>query len=267
MKAQDGSEFRERESRWGRQASASPMRPVKFTTVSGEPIEMLYTPDDIAEMNYLTDLGFPGEYPYTRGIHANMYRGRLWTMRQFAGFGTPEDTNERYHYLLSHGQTGLSVAFDLPTLMGRDPDDPLSEGEVGICGVSVSSLADMEILFRGISLKDVSTSMTINAPAAMLLALYVAVAEKQGASTRDLRGTIQADILKEYIAQKEWIYPPRPSMRIVTDMIEYCTRELPQWNPISISGYHIREAGSTAVQELAFTLADGFAYVEEAVRR
>ncbi len=240
---------------------------VKFTTVSGEPVEQLYTPDDIAHLNYLTDLGFPGEYPYTRGIHHTMYRGKLWTMRQFAGFGTPEDTNERYKYLLRQGQTGLSVAFDLPTLMGRDCDDPQSEGEVGICGVSVSSLADMEVLFRGISLKDISTSMTINAPAAMLLAFYVAVAEQQGAGPPDLRGTIQADILKEYIAQKEWIYPPRPSMRIVTDMIEYCSREMPLWNPISISGYHIREAGSTAAQELAFTLADGFAYVEACLER
>jgi methylmalonyl-CoA mutase N-terminal domain/subunit len=239
----------------------------KFTTVSGEPIELLYSPDDVAHINYLSEIGFPGEFPYTRGIHHNMYRGKLWTMRQFAGFGTPEDTNERYHYLLSHGQTGLSVAFDLPTLMGRDCDDAQAEGEVGICGVSVSSLADMEVLFKGIHLKDVSTSMTINAPAAMLLALYVAVAEKQGASLKDLRGTIQADILKEYIAQKEWIYPPHPSMRIVTDMVEYCTREMPLWNPISISGYHIREAGSTAVQELAFTLADGFAYVEAGIER
>jgi methylmalonyl-CoA mutase N-terminal domain/subunit len=196
-----------------------------------------------------------------------MYRGRLWTMRQFAGFGTPEDTNARYHYLLGHGQTGLSVAFDLPTLMGRDCDDAVSEGEVGICGVSVSSLADMEVLFRGISLKDVSTSMTINAPAAMMLALYVAVAQQQGAGTADLQGTMQADILKEYIAQKEWIYPPRPSMRIIMDMFEYCTNEMPRWNPISISGYHIREAGSTAAQELAFTLADGFAYVEAGVER
>lgn len=239
----------------------------RFTTVSGEPVKNLYTPDDIERINYLSDIGFPGEYPYTRGIHQSMYRGKLWTMRQFAGFGTPEDTNERYHYLLSHGQTGLSVAFDLPTLMGRDSDDELSAGEVGICGVSVSSLADMEILFKGISLREVSTSMTINAPAAMMLAFYVAVAEKQGARTTDLRGTIQADILKEYIAQKEWIYPPRPSMKIVTDMIEYCSRELPQWNPISISGYHIREAGSTALQELAFTLADGFAYVEAGIER
>ena len=240
---------------------------VKFTTVSGEPVEQLYTPDDIAHINALRDIGHPGEFPYTRGIHPDMYRGKLWTMRQFAGFGTPEDTNERYHYLLEHGQTGLSVAFDLPTLMGRDADDPMSEGEVGVCGVSVSSLADMEILFKGIRLKDISTSMTINAPAAMLLALYVAVAEKQGTKPHDLRGTIQADILKEYIAQKEWIYPPHPSMRIIVDMVEYCTNEMPQWNPISISGYHIREAGSTAVQELAFTLADGFAYVEACLER
>ncbi len=240
---------------------------VKFTTVSGEPIELLYTPDDIAHLNFISDTGFPGEFPYTRGIHHTMYRGRMWTMRQFAGFGTPEDTNERYHYLLDHGQTGLSVAFDLPTLMGRDCDDELAEGEVGICGVAISSLADMEVLFKGIALKNISTSMTINAPAAMMLAFYICVAEQQGAKTRDLRGTIQADILKEYIAQKEWIYPPHPSMRIVTDMVEYCTREMPQWNPISVSGYHIREAGSTAVQELAFTLADGFAYVEEGIKR
>jgi len=253
---------------WSAKAAASSRQmQTRFTTVSGEPIELLYTPDDIAHLNYLSDIGFPGEFPYTRGIHHNMYRGKHWTMRQFAGFGTPEDTNERYHYLLGHGQTGLSVAFDLPTLMGRDADDPLAAGEVGICGVSVSSLADMEILFRGIALKDVSTSMTINAPAAMLLAFYVAVAEKQGARPYELRGTLQADILKEYIAQKEWIYPPRPSMRIVTDVVEYCARELPQWNPISISGYHIREAGSTAAQELAFTLADGFAYVEAGIER
>jgi methylmalonyl-CoA mutase N-terminal domain/subunit len=251
----------------GKTVAADRRAQARFTTVSGEPVEPLYTPDDISRINYLSDIGFPGEFPYTRGIHHSMYRGKLWTMRQFAGFGTPEDTNARYHYLLSHGQTGLSVAFDLPTLMGRDADDPLSEGEVGICGVSVSSLADMEILFREISLRDVSTSMTINAPAAMLLAYYVAVAEQQGAKPRELRGTIQADILKEYIAQKEWIYPPRPSMRIVTDMIEYCTQELPQWNPVSVSGYHIREAGSTAAQELAFTLADGFAYVEECIAR
>ncbi len=243
------------------------MKKTKFTTVSGEPIAPLYTPGDVAQSNFQTSIGHPGEYPYTRGIHESMYRGRLWTMRQFAGFGAPEDTNERYHYLLGHGQTGLSVAFDLPTLMGKDSDDPLSEGEVGICGVSVSSLADMEILFQGITLNDISTSMTINAPAAMALAMYVIVAEKQGARPSDLRGTIQTDILKEYIAQKEWIYPPRPSMRIVTDMIEYCSEEMPLWNPVSVSGYHIREAGSTAVQELAFTLADGFAYVEACLER
>ena len=242
-------------------------RKTVFTTVSGETIEQLYTPEAIAGLDYATAIGVPGEYPYTRGIHPSMYRGRPWTMRQFAGFGTPEDTNARYHYLLSHGQTGLSVAFDLPTLMGRDCDDALSEGEVGVCGVSISSLADMEILFRGITLKDVSTSMTINAPAAMALAFYIAVAEKEGARPAELRGTIQTDILKEYIAQKEWIYPPRPSMRIVTDMIEYCTGEMPLWNPVSVSGYHIREAGSTAVQELAFTLADGFAYVEACLER
>ena len=248
-------------------ANSTKTLPLKFTTVSGEAIEQLYTPDDIANINYLSDIGFPGEFPYTRGIHHNMYRGRLWTMRQFAGFGTPEDTNERYHYLLDQGQTGLSVAFDLPTLMGRDCDDPHCEGEVGICGVSVSSLADMEVLFKGINLADISTSMTINAPAAMLLAFYVVVAEQKGVKPHQLRGTIQADILKEYIAQKEWIYPPNPSMRIITDMFEYCTREMPQWNPISISGYHIREAGSTAVQELAFTLADGFAYIEAGLKK
>ena len=248
-------------------AAASRSTGARFTTVSGQPIELLYTPDDIAHSNFLADIGFPGEFPYTRGIHHNMYRGKLWTMRQFAGFGTPEDTNERYHYLLEHGQTGLSVAFDLPTLMGRDCDDPESEGEVGICGVAISSLADMEVLFRGIQLQDVSTSMTINAPAAMVLAFYIAVAEAQGAKRKLLRGTIQTDILKEYIAQKEWIYPPHPSMRIIVDMVEFCSREMPQWNPISVSGYHIREAGSTAVQELAFTLADGFAYVEACIER
>ena len=242
-------------------------RNVKFTTVSGEPIEMLYGPEDVRKINFLSDIGFPGEYPYTRGIHPTGYRGKLWTMRQFAGFGTPEDTNERDHYLLEHGQTGLSVAFDLPTLMGRDADDPQSEGEVGICGVSVSSLADMEILFKGIALNEISTSMTINAPAAMMMAFYLAVAEKEGKDFKTLRGTTQTDILKEYIAQKEWIYPPKPSMGLIIDMFEYLNREVPQWNPISVSGYHIREAGSTAAQELAFTLADGFAYVEAAIAR
>lgn len=240
---------------------------MKYTSVSGEPVNVLYTPQDIENKDYMEELGFPGEYPYTRGIHANGYRGKIWTMRQFAGFGTPEDTNERFHYLLKHGQTGLSVAFDLPTLMGWDSDAPLSRGEVGICGVAVSSLEDMEILFNKIPLDQVSTSMTINSPAAMIFAFYLAVAKKQGIDFSQLRGTLQNDILKEYIAQKEFIFPPKPSMRIITDMIEYCTNEVPQWNPVSVSGYHIREAGSTAVQELAFTLADGFAYIEACIER
>lgn len=252
---------------WSSKAKSSRTLPLKFTTVSGEDVDLLYTPDDVAHINYLHDIGFPGEFPYTRGIHHTMYRGKIWTMRQFAGFGSPEDTNARYHYLLEHGQDGLSVAFDLPTLMGRDADDAMSEGEVGICGVAVSSLADMEILFKGIQLGAISTSMTINAPAAMMLAFYIAVAERQGTKRKNLRGTIQTDILKEYIAQKEWIYPPHPSMRIVTDMIEFCSEEMPFWNPVSVSGYHIREAGSTAAQELAFTLADGFAYVEHCLER
>lgn len=240
---------------------------MKFTTVSGEKIEALYGPDDIENINYLGEVGFPGEYPYTRGIHVNGYRGRIWTMRQFAGFGTPEDTNQRYHYLLERGQTGLSVAFDLPTLMGWDADSSLSEGEVGICGVAVSSIKDMEILFDKIPLDKVSTSMTINSPAAMIFAFYLAVANNQSVDFKRLRGTLQNDILKEYIAQKEYIYPPKPSMRIITDMIEFCTNEVPQWNPVSVSGYHIREAGSTAVQELAYTLADGFAYIEACIER
>ena len=240
---------------------------MKFTTVSGEPVEPLYNPDDLNSENFLKEIGFPGEYPYTRGIHTNGYRGRIWTMRQFAGFGTPQDTNQRFKYLLEHGQTGLSVAFDLPTLMGWDADATMSEGEVGICGVAVSSLQDMEILFGGIPLGKVSTSMTINSPAAMIFAFYLAVAQKQGVTFDKLRGTLQNDILKEYIAQKEFIFPPRPSMRIITDMIEYTTNEVPQWNPVSISGYHIREAGSTAAQELAYTLADGFAYIEACLER
>ena len=240
---------------------------MKFTSVSGEKVEPLYGPDDIENINYLNDIGFPGEYPYTRGIHPNGYRGKIWTMRQFAGFGTPEDTNERYHYLLKRGQTGLSVAYDLPTLMGWDADSPLSEGEVGICGVAVSSIKDMDILFDKIPLDKVSTSMTINSPAAMIFAMYLAVAQERNIAFKELRGTLQNDILKEYIAQKEYIYPPRPSMRIITDMIEYCTNEVPQWNPVSVSGYHIREAGSTAVQELAYTLADGFAYIEDCIER
>ena len=240
---------------------------MKFTTVSGQDINVLYGPDDIENINYLREIGFPGEYPYTRGIHPNGYRGKIWTMRQFAGFGSPEDTNERFHYLLNHGQTGLSVAFDLPTLMGWDADAPISDGEVGICGVAISSLQDMEILFDKIPLDKVSTSMTINSPAAMIFAFYLAVAQKQGVDFKNLRGTLQNDILKEYIAQKEFIYPPTPSMRIIVDMIEYCKNEVPQWNPVSVSGYHIREAGSTSVQELAYTLADGFAYIEACIER
>ncbi len=239
----------------------------KFTTVSGQNIEPLYTPDDVKDTNYMDDINFPGDYPFTRGIHPSGYRGKVWTMRQFAGFGSPEDTNARFKYLLNNGQTGLSVAFDLPTLMGWDADSEYSLGEVGICGVAVSSLQDMEILFDGIPLDKVSTSMTINSPAAMVFAFYLAFAKKQGVSFNKLRGTLQNDILKEYIAQKEFIFPPKPSMRIITDMIEYTTNEVPLWNPVSVSGYHIREAGSTSAQELAYTLADGFSYIEHCLER
>ena len=252
---------------WMETAAKSKTTGMKFTSLSGRELDPLYTPEDVKENHYYNEIGYPGEYPYTRGIHHNMYRGKIWTMRQFAGFGTPEDTNQRFKYLLEHGQTGLSTAFDMPTLMGWDADAPLAEGEVGICGVSVSSLADMEILFSGIPMDKVSTSMTINSPAIMMFAFYLAVAEKQGVAFNKLRGTLQNDILKEYIAQKEYIYPPRESMRIITDMIEYCTKEVPQFNPVSVSGYHIREAGSTAAQELAFTLADGFAYTEDCIAR
>jgi methylmalonyl-CoA mutase, N-terminal domain len=237
-----------------------------FSTISGLENEPLYTPERV-EIDYDRDLGYPGAYPFTRGVYPSMYRGRLWTMRQFAGFGTAEETNERFRYLLDHGQTGLSTAFDMPTLMGYDSDHARSLGEVGREGVAVDSLGDAETLFHGIPLGEVSTSMTINGPAAMLLAFYVCVAEQQGVARDELRGTIQTDILKEYIAQKEWIFPPEPSMRLVTDMVEFCARELPLWHPISISGYHIREAGSNAVQELAFTLANGFAYVDAAIGR
>jgi methylmalonyl-CoA mutase, N-terminal domain len=243
-----------------------PERDALTTTLSGLENEPLYTPDNV-EIDYERDLGYPGLFPYTRGVYPSMYRGRLWTMRQFAGFGTAEETNARFRYLLDHGQTGLSTAFDMPTLMGYDSDHPKSLGEVGREGVAIDSLEDMEHLFAGIPLGDVSTSMTINAPAAMLLAFYICVAEEQGVPQDQLRGTIQTDILKEYIAQKEWIFPPEPSMRLCVDMIEYCAREVPLWHPVSISGYHIREAGSTAAQELAFTLADGFAYVEAALER
>ena len=237
-----------------------------FSTISGIENEPLSTPESV-DVDHARDLGYPGEYPFTRGVYPSMYRGRLWTMRQFAGFGTPEETNERFRYLTTHGQTGLSTAFDMPTLMGYDSDHARSLGEVGREGVAVDSLADMETLFAGIPLGDVSTSMTINSPAAIMLAYYVCVGEEQGVSRDKLRGTAQTDILKEYIAQKEWIFPPEPSMRLVVDMIEFCAREMPLFHPVSISGYHIREAGSTAAQELAFTLADGFAYVEAAVER
>jgi len=260
-------EYLKQRKSYDEKAKSAKSNGMKFTTVSGQDINTFYGPDDIENINYLSEIGFPGEYPYTRGIHPNGYRGKIWTMRQFAGFGSPEDTNGRFHYLLNHGQTGLSVAFDLPTLMGWDADAPISDGEVGICGVAISSLQDMEILFNKIPLDKVSTSMTINSPAAMIFAFYLAVAQKQGVDFKNLRGTLQNDILKEYIAQKEFIYPPTPSMRIIVDMIEYCKNEVPQWNPVSVSGYHIREAGSTSVQELAYTLADGFAYIEACIER
>ena len=243
----------------------TPERARAFKTISLRPIARLYGPSDIASLDYERDLADPGTFPYTRGIHETGYRGKLWTMRQFAGFGTPEATNERYRHLLEEGGTGLSVAFDLPTLMGRDPDHPLSLGEVGKCGVSVASLADMETLFARIPLGAVTTSMTINSPAAMIFAMYLVVAERQGASWQTLSGTIQNDILKEFIAQKEYIFPPRPSMRLVTDVFAYCAHEVPRWNTISVSGYHIREAGSTAAQELAFTLRDGIEYVQAGI--
>jgi methylmalonyl-CoA mutase N-terminal domain/subunit len=253
--------------RWEREVlepalKKAPERPVPFTTISGRPIDRLYTPDDLDGFDYARDLGNPGEFPYTRGIHPTGYRGKLWTMRQFAGFGTPEETNGRYKTLLKAGGTGLSVAFDLPTLMGRDPDHELSLGEVGKCGVSVMSLADMERLFEGIDLGGITTSMTINSPAPMIFAMYLAVAEKQGADWKKLSGTIQNDILKEFIAQKEYIFPPRESMRLITDIFAFCAKEVPKWNTISVSGYHIREAGSTSLQELAFTLRDGIEYVQ-----
>ncbi len=251
----------------GRVLDNRPEQRESFITASSEPVERLYTPLDLPDFDYLNDLGFPGEYPFTRGVHATMYRGRPWTMRMFAGFGTAEETNERFKYLLDQGQTGLSIAFDLPTLMGYDSDSPEALGEFGKCGVAVSSLEDMEALVNGIPLDRVTTSMTINSPAAVIWAMYIAAAEKQGVPMENLGGTIQNDILKEYIAQKEYIFPPTPSMRLVTDTIEFGTRYLPRWNTISISGYHIREAGSTAAQELAFTLADGLEYVRWAIER
>jgi len=244
-----------------------PERQDEFITTSSEPVERLYTPLDVADMDYETDLGFPGEYPYTRGVHPTMHRGRLWTMRMFAGFGTAGETNQRFKYLLEQGQTGLSIAFDLPTLMGYDSDAPEAEGEFGKCGVAVSSLKDMEILLDGLPLDKISTSMTINSPAAIIWAMYIATAEKQGLRPGQLRGTTQNDILKEYTAQKEYIFPPEPSMRLVVDTIEFGTTSVPQWNTISISGYHIREAGATAAQELAFTLVDGMEYVRWSMDR
>ena len=242
-----------------------PERKAEFTNTSGIPLQRVYTPLDVADLEYMKELAFPGEYPFTRGVQPTMYRGRLWTMRQYAGFATAEDTNRRYRFLLEAGQTGLSVAFDLPTQIGFDSDHPLAQGEVGKVGVTIDSLKDMEILFDQIPLDKVSTSMTINSPAAILLAMYIAVAENQGIAPQDLRGTIQNDILKEYSARGTYIFPPKPSMRIITDIFSFCSENVPQWNTISISGYHIREAGSTAVQEVAFTLADGIAYVEAAL--
>ena len=244
-----------------------PERYSDFSTLSGVPIKELYTPADAADLDYGRDLAFPGEFPYTRGIHATGHRGKLWTMRMFAGFGTAEETNARFKYLLDQGQTGLSVAFDMPTLYGYDTDAPEAEGEFGLCGVACSSLADMEVLLAELPLAHITTSMTINSPAAIIWAMYIVAAEKQGVPRRHLGGTLQNDILKEYIAQKEFIFPPRPSMRLVTDTIEFSAQEMPRWNPVSVSGYHIREAGSTAAQELAFTLADGFEYVRWAVAR
>jgi methylmalonyl-CoA mutase N-terminal domain/subunit len=256
--------FNKAKQKWDKEVQTSVKRDYNFDTLSGESLEPLYYPDKPSD-DYLEKLGFPGQFPYTRGVHANMYRGKLWTKRQFSGFGTPEETNSRYHSLLNKGQTGLSVAYDMPTLMGYDPDHPWSKGEVGKCGVNVASIKDMEQLFKDIDLGGISVSQTINGPAMILLAFYIAVAENQGVPLANLRGTLQNDILKEFIAQKEWIFPPQPSMRIITDMMAFCSEHMPQFNTISISGYHIREAGSTAAQELAFTLADGFAYVEHAM--
>ncbi len=245
----------------------TPERLPRFTTVSNMEIKSLYTPEDTREIDDSRDIGYPGSYPFTRGVQPSMYRGRLWTMRMFSGLGGPEETNKRFHYLLNHGETGLSIAFHYPTLMGYDSDSPMARGEIGTCGVAVDTLKDMEILFEGIPLDKVTTSMTINPPAAILLAMYLVVAKKQGLDSKQIGGTIQNDMLKEFIAQKTFMLPPKPSLRIIVDTIEYCTKEVPRWNTISISGYHIREAGATAVQELAFTLADGIAYVQAALDR
>jgi len=262
-----GSVFEEQVERWKSETlepalAKHPEAKPRFESVSLEEVDRLYSPADVEQVDFARDISFPGEFPYTRGIHPTGYRGKIWTMRQFAGFSTPEETNARFRYLLKQGQTGLSVAYDLPTLMGYDADSPLSEGEVGKCGVAVSSLADMEVLFDQIPLEQVTVSQTINAPASVLLAMYLVVAEKQGADWRKISGTLQNDILKEYIAQKEWIYPIQPAMKLVVDTFEFCTQHVPRYNPISVSGYHIREAGATAIQELAFTLRDGLEYVE-----
>ncbi len=269
MRADNSSsdKIRYEKERWKSEYEKASKRDGEFTTISGMEIDPLVTPLELKGFDYSKDLGFPGSYPYTRGIHSSMYRGRFWTMRQFAGFGTPEDTNQRFKYLLGQGQTGLSTAFDMPTLMGYDSDHERSRGEVGREGVSVSSLADMEALFDGIDLEKITTSMTVNCTAAIIFAMYIVMAEKKGVSRDKLRGTLQNDMLKEFIAQREWISPPRPSVKIVVDVMEFCANEVPGWHPVSISGYHIREAGSTAVQELAFTLADGICYVEEAIKR
>ena len=258
-------EFIKQEKKWKEDLNNFPERDYNFNSLSGKKLDELYYPDN-PDDKYVNKLGFPGQYPYTRGVHANMYRGKLWTMRQFSGYGSPEESNKRYHYLLNQGQTGLSIAYDMPTLMGYDPDHPISIGEVGKCGVSVASLNDMEILLKDVDLSKVSISQTINGPAIILLAFYIALAEKQGVALDMLRGTLQNDILKEFTAQKEWIFPPLPSMRIITDMLSFCTEKMPKYNTISISGYHIREAGATAAQELAFTLVDGFTYIEYALK-
>lgn len=263
----DLSRVRKAEEAWKKEFGNAPEQPLLFETLSSIPVQRTYTPSDLKDIDYLEDIGLPGQYPFTRGVHASGYRGKLWTMRMFAGFGTPQETNKRFKYLLQHGETGLSTAFDMPTLYGYDTDDPRAFGEFGRCGVAVSSLLDMEELFEDIPLDQITTSMTINSPAAIIWAMYLAVAEKRGVPFERLGGTLQNDILKEFIAQNEYIFPPEPSMRLVVDTIEFATKYLPRWNPISVSGYHIREAGSTAIQEMAFTLADGFEYVNWALER
>ncbi len=262
----NNSNFENAYKEWQKKFNAMKTRDVKFTSTSSEEVKNLYTPEDIDNNDYNEKLGFPGEFPFTRGVYSNMYRGRLWTMRQFAGFGTAKDTNERYHYLLKNGQTGLSIAFDFPTLLGYDSDDSHSHGEIGVCGVAIDSLQDMETVFKDIPMDKISTSMTINGPAPIMLAFYIAAAEKQGVSSELLTGTLQNDILKEYQAQHCYCFPPIPSLKLIMDMIDFCSKKVPKWNTISISGYHIREAGSTAVQELAFTLANGFTYIEEGIK-